>query len=348
MINPVAHPAVIAAFLLTSLTFIQAFTCPPDDLIAPCLCFTQPPVQVYCGGEEVTQLTLNAAMSALRAHNNLSSSDWLNLTQFTIEMSSLTHLDLTPLLGLTVNDLLIKGNPKLVSMGGPSPAADHTLIDVRVALLITFNELTDEGFGDSLKYFAPTLPALYILSNNIKGSGKSTEFLPGFSNFRQLEYLDLSSNQIEGLGAGQLANHPRLYALFLDLNPLTEIGSNAFTFEEDIHGDYVNETLYITLDRIANLNDATFNYLGNGLTNFSRPVALSLVDCGFEFISKENFEPFLNAREENFFYVGKNPLICDERMKWLHDQKDLYGFRVIEANCTNDVGYDVFTTSLIH
>jgi hypothetical protein len=343
--------STVSLFLISfsiAVTAAQGLICPQDDVIYPCKCTTVDS-GLLCDGPEVTQGSIDRAFKVIRGYNSLRPSDWLNLfSHVQISETELVTLDLSPLMNLSTVGLRIQYNSKLTSIKGPGWPHQESINVTYLA--IQMNALTDEGLGQSLKYFTPNLIWLVLPLNNLRGttgswSDVAFEFLPGLSNFVNLQSLTFTGNPVETIGGGGFASNVRMDTMYFERHNLTWIGENAFSFNSS-PPDRMSVPRMIILDS-NRLNDESMNMAVNGLLSSDRPVVLYLNFNAFEFLSRANFEQFLLAHEDNEIMLAGNPLVCDERMKWLKDGKDVYQKHVINALCSNDPGHTVFNSPLI-
>jgi hypothetical protein len=201
--------------------------------------------------------------------------------------------------------------------------------------------LTDAGFGNTLKYFSPTILTygIFLGNNQFKGT-LDQEFLPGLELFDKLEILDLSYNRIEIIGGGQFKNNTGLRHLNLMYNQIVEIRSNGFKFNDVPGRGYLQ-----ILMRENQLDDYKIDP-NHGFDKIPT-LAISFDLNNFTTISSPVFEPIVQADGYKAVYFESNGIVCDEKVKWLKDGKDLYETRVNGADCINDPGYSVFNSTKI-
>jgi len=352
----------IVSFLIISTSGLlqqsQGIKCPANIVIAPCSCTPGFSVILNCSGIDVTQKAIDVLFLATRYVNCLSDGEYMEFppySTFYLWDTQMTTLDIQPLLNTSFDEISIANNRNLTEITGPGLQLHQASLKAK-RLYISGTPITDDGFGETLKYFDPSiLTSLNLGYNRFSGPreqvidcGGDSEFLPGLSDFTKLSRIYLGHNPIVSLGGGPFASNNRiLYMEFNVLPGVPRIESNAFAFSPISSGDsIINDAISISL--YANkFNDTTINMKENGLFYTQRPIFLDISYNKFDHFSQENFEPFLNAHDTNQMYVNNNPLICDERMKWLKDQSNKFESRVLKAYCSNDYGNTVFNSTLI-
>lgn len=344
------------------LKFVIGIKCPANIVIAPCSCTpgydSTSPMRLDCSGNDVTQKAIDVLFLATRYINCLSDGEYVEFprySQFYIWDTQMTTLNIQPLLNTSFDRISIANNRNLTEITGPGLPSQASI--KANSLYISSTRITDDGFGETLKYFDPsTLTSLNLGNNRFTGSREQFtnccdgdfEFLPGLYDFTKLNQLYLFNSPIVSLGCGPFALNNRISHIdfsVLPANPRLE--TNAFAFSPISSGDStINRQITIRL--YANkFDDTTINMKENGLFYTQRPIFLDISYNKFDHFSQENFEPFLNAHDRNEMYVSNNPLICDERMKWLKDQSNKFESKVFNADCLNDNGNTVFNSTLI-
>lgn len=341
--------------------FIIGIKCPANIVIAPCSCTpgasSTAPVKLDCSGNDITQRAIDVLFLATRYVNCLSDGEYVEFppySSFYLWDTQMTTLDIQPLLNTSFEQISLANNWNLTQITGPE--LPHQASIKADKLFIRSTRITDDGFGDTLKYFDPSILTYLNLGNNrFAGSkqqcincGNNFELLPGLSEFTKLNQLFLDHNPIVNLGDGPFASNNRLTYIDFNILPVDPIVEpNAFAFRPITSGDsIINRAISISF--YANkFDDTTINMKENGLFYTQRPIFLDISYNKFVHFSQENFEPFLNAHDTNQMYVSNNPLICDERMKWLKDQRNKFESKVLNAYCSNDRGNTVFNSTLI-
>lgn len=333
--------------------------CPANIVIAPCSCTPgdspTSPVTLRCSGYDVTQKAIDVLFLATRYVNCLSDGEYMEFprySSFHLSDTQMTTVNIKPLLNTSFEEISIGNNWNLTTITGPGSPHQASLKATR--LVIQSTRITDEGFGGTLKYFDPSiLTALNLYNNRFAGPRAKfincgVEFLPGLAGFTKLNQIFLGNNPIDRLGGAPFSSNNRItYLEFNVLQADPKIEPNAFAFSPISAGDsLINRAISISF--YANkLNDTTINMKENGLFNTQRPIFLDISYNRFDHFSQESFEPFLNAHIGNQMYVSNNPLICDQRMKWLKDQRNEFESKVSNAFCSNDRGNTVFNSTLI-
>jgi len=145
---------------------------------------------------------------------------------------------------------------------------------------ITYNaKLNDSGFGSILECFNPELlTKLDLESNALSGekegnTNKSkSEFLPGLSNLRNLEELNLEDNSIRKLSGGQFKwPGNKLRYLGLSWNSIVELGEGALEFDDE----WRSQGLGINFWNNKNLTEFSF-HPKSGLERPTRLLSLHL------------------------------------------------------------------------
>lgn len=316
---------------------------------------------VSCSEADVTQQAVDATFIAIRDLNGLSGSEHLAFPPYSIFNlwdTQMATFDIKPLLNTSFEQIYIARNFNLTKITGPGWPYESSI--KAKMLFVQSNSITDNGFGETLNYFDPSiLTYLNLGSNQLSGSRAKSkteacgslgvfEFLPGLSDLTKLQQIFLNNNPIVSLGGGQFASNNRIVTLDFSVLPADpKIEANAFAFYPvNATDSIINST--ITIRFYANdFNDTTINMKENGLFYTQRPIYLDITANKLDHLSQESFEPFLNAHDKNKISVNNNPLICDERMKWLKDQRDKFELKVTNAFCSNDKGNTVFNTTLI-
>jgi hypothetical protein len=264
------------------------------------------------------------------------------LTRFVIFNTQLTSVDLTPFVDTTVPMFEVISNYNLTKITGPPLQSFSGSINVSQIDLYESTLLDDVGFGNTLKYFnSSNLEKITISKTQLRGSSTGPDLLPGLSALTQLKELHLAQNEIRKVGGGQFNTLTKLESLQLHMNELEEIGRNVFQFFQ--HSPQVSK-----LDINVHWNNLTSENIhkDHGLDKISPPVRLYIQNNQLDTLSADIFESFLRAEKNSATFLG-NRIICDERVKWLKDEREFFESRVAGADCVNDIGATVFTSTLI-
>jgi len=268
---------------------------------------------------------------------------------FYLHKTNMTTLDLTLLADLKFIAIVIYNNPYLTSITGPHSESSDGSIDVSY-LKFTFCGLTDEGLGNSLRYFnSSSLIRLQLKANSLYGSVDGKDLLPRLGSFSRLVYLDLSYNKFRRIRGGQFKNFTRIKELEFSGNEIWEIGEDAFLFNGTDAGIFI-----LRLD--GNRLTAKWIHERNGLDKItSEDKSFNLGRNEIETLTRATFLPMIQPGDDKCdlfdchtaLFLDGNSIVCDEKVKWLKDQKSIYKNIVWRAYCVNDVGKDIFTTSKV-
>jgi hypothetical protein len=276
----------------------------------------------------------------------------------------------------------------LTSITGPSiqksnsPGVNDLDLDLHIDLIEATElyiwdspSLTDDGFGQTLKYFSSSMRKFSLYKTGLSGSASSdsnltlgldldgkgqfpTEFLPGLSAFSHLGTLYLSWNQIRRLGGGQFQRNSRLRKLYLAGNGMDQIHHNSFIFDPhpdlryDHQGKFISDSesdsdfnsTSLEIDLNWNLLSESSFSAESGLDSIQRRVVILLAGNKFKSLPASPFQSFLKGTEGNALNLWKNPLICDSRLDWLRNERDKFQNFVQYTQCSNLEGFHtVFT-----
>jgi hypothetical protein len=323
--------------------------CPLPEIISPCTCkpglFDNWPI-LHCIGSEITQGVIDKLFKALRP--SPSEENFLDLDSFELRDTQMTQLDFTQFMYSYMFTFKIYRNPNLKLITGPT--IDGNIMQPIQCSLVMIGEnplLNDDGFGETLKYFSPyhLYSNLELFGNGFQGSITGEEFLPGLARFSDLGIINLSKNQIRILGGRQFISNRNLGRLTLDDNPIESIMKDAFLFTGT-----TPKTLYISATNCS-LDDDKISP-DHGLNkNRQLAVHLDLTNNNFTTLSEKKFESLMYICTcpctKCSLNIQNNPIVCDERVKWMKDQKDLFEQNVHLSYCSNDIGYTIFNSTKI-
>jgi hypothetical protein len=296
---------------------------------------------MHCRGPSITQTHVENAIQVLRG--GLDPSDWFEWTGWIyINSTMLETLDLTPFFQTSIERIIINFNPNLNSIKGPSPGAANGKIGTRYLQIHNNPKLDDTGLGSTLKYFAtPQLEELNLERNNISGYyADGDELLVGLSELNPIT-IRLRENPIRRIKPGSFKNLTRLASIeFID-NQIEEILENTFQVHENSTAGWYN----IFLNGNPLRNERIHQNIG--VSNINARIQLYFHDALLETFPRDVWEPLLNGRLQNKIQVYRNPINCDERVKWLKDNRDKYRLWFLGGDCANDPGFTVFTSNLI-
>jgi hypothetical protein len=278
----------------------------------------------------------------------LAPDEWLNLDLLEISRTSLITLDLTPFGRSNFTTLSITNNPYLEIIIGGTNSNLEALQFKAEAVYLDRNSLTDTLVGEFLKFTdTNNLKTLSLRYNHIEGSarigGNGGEFLPNLSSFHQLEILDLYGNLIERIEGGQFKLNNRLSSIQLQENILSVLGQDAFLFD-DWAPDVLEKIFHISFS-VNRLTDESIHPL-SGLESFGRQLHIYAQLNNFESLSVQRFGAMILADCRNYIFLGGNPFICDNRMRWLKENPQ-FEKRVEAINCKNDPGKTIFNTEIV-
>jgi Leucine-rich repeat (LRR) protein len=321
-----------------SMQEIQDISCPPAENIFPCICpNTSSIVQLYCYdwvNRTITQEVINVAFQELRLQNP---GKGLAIQTFSLSKTNMTTFDLTPLIDITFGTIDLSENTQLVTITGPEPIELFTgRISTSAFYLFKHPSLNTEGFGNTLKYFEPSkLNELSLFK-----SGFDYANFTGLSAFNNLTRLVLSRNSIQSIGHREFSGLSNLTSLILWGNPIQEIADGAFEFDV-----IPKQRIKIEVDA-CNMTEDVIS-ADHGLEKLINGVDLNFDYNNLSTISANKFEKMLRSSENHKITYRNNPIVCDERVKWLKDEREFFEPKVWNTSCVNDPGKTVFTSTLI-
>jgi hypothetical protein len=304
--------------------------CPPQDEISPCTCFNESfGLHVRC--TYVNQLTIERTLQKLKTYGAPELPIFLG--RFDID-AGIDILDLSPFTETHIGSLHISGISGNII--GPT---FHT---IRVEALYLNPSYMFNFLGNTLMYFVPSiLTLLHYECKTYTGNPVLGQFVPGLNHLTHLRHLFFWRGNITSIFGGQFYFNTALGSLYLPALGIQEIGNNAFLFDEFPPG---TNTLLIDLGG----NKITSNKFSvhHKLETVNAIVYLNLNGNRMDTIDILTFKPFLQ-KYGNTLYMSDNPIFCDGRVKWLKDEKNFYQPKVRDADCDNDPGKTVFTSSLV-
>lgn len=330
---------------------VQGFICPSFEATPDCRCqFNNVPI-IRCSGAGLSQSSIDRFVTVVRELNDIPEDGTLVLSELDIDNGGVnfTSLDLTSLIKVSFNRIQIAGNNNLRQIVGPSLDQNQGRIQVS-EIYMSGNNLTKDGFGDFFRYLSPESLTLISIEDGLVLEGQDLsndgEFLPGLSSLSHLRSLALRRNGIRRLGPRSFSKNWALTNLALENNEIDEIAQDAFLQDAPPPGQGDDGMWYINL----NSNSLTANsfHARHGLERSRRAVNLLVSINHIAALPRDVFEEYLEAHSENFIGLYENPLVCDSGMKWLKDEREKYESRVFSAQCSNDEGETVFTSSLIN
>jgi hypothetical protein len=316
-------------------TAAVAYVCPSRDEIAPCYCLNQSTgLSIGCEGrgeERVTQNTINSLFEQLHASNPKG----LEIHSLRIGFTDLTALDITPLTTTKFNYLNIARNSNLTSIHGPPSS-----LEVKTMVELAQNSLNEKEFGKALGLFLPQSSFQFALQSSYLTSTTFKKWTPILLKYPNLGGIYLGWNlQFEEIESNLFKDFGKLNSLGFGGTPLQVFNDGAFAFDPT-----PSKPIRIDLN-FCNLNETSLTP-NLGFDKITYGLDLQLRENYFFTIPASVFEPILkNEKSSINFYA--NPIICDERVKWLKDGKHIYESRVLNALCINDRGYNVFTSNKI-
>jgi hypothetical protein len=205
--------------------------------------------------------------------------------------------------------------------------------------------MTDQGLGQSLKYFSTeTLEDLSFSKNQFTGPSEiGQEFFPGLWNFTKLGSLYLMHNNIKKIQGG----HFKFMSAFRWLEFLGNyelvIADGAFEIDPaHLRSNPVSilvDNCGLTVDRISPNH-------GLDSINSTHGYGVDFSGNNLHTLPHSIFEKILRNPNTSLT-VLRNPIICDSNVKWLKDEKEFFEKRVFGGQCVNDPGFTIFTSSLV-
>ncbi|KAJ3671067.1 hypothetical protein LUZ60_008493 [Juncus effusus] len=321
--------------------------------------------------------TLCSSLVVLRHLNYLDlSMNFFNVSQkpeFIGSMSSLRYLNLSgvsfsggnipPQLGNLSNLIYLDLNSEL------------SLFDIysndlswlpRLSLLEYLDMITVCFKNPLLLLRFPTCQTFVALDINRNYFGNTT-FLDWVGNLTSLKYLDMSSNDLNGILPGMFNNLCNIKELDLSYNPLnidiTELVHvlsrclrsklQSLNLESNnLVGNLSSLLEYMTSLRTLNLNN---NNLTGPIPYNIRATKLSYLDLGLNFldgaVSKDHFVNLLNLQ---WLYLHENPLIVDQNwvppvsLRWISLRSCKLGPKFPPwIRITNIIGLDISNTNIV-
>jgi hypothetical protein len=257
--------------------------------------------------------------------------------------TTLQTMDVGAFTNLSFHFLMLQNNKNLTSITADT---SDTEVRINVTSLRISNSplLRNNGFSSVL--FPSSLKSFGIMLTSIVGN-EGPDFLPGLTKQDQLDTIQLESSDIftPRIGSGQFRKYPKITHIALTDIGIEQLDPGAFEFDE--YPVEFTSALHVGLKR-NQLTDASIP-VDHGLDKIKyRNVIWYLEDNKLETLSQAKFEPFLKSgATRNQLRVYDNVIVCDERVKWLKDGKQIYQSIVIGPDCANDPGKTVFTSDLI-
>jgi hypothetical protein len=341
--------------LMISMGFLSFFcsgvnglniVCPNFGEIPYCTCSTDG--SIGCSGKEVTQVTIDKLLDSVRAVNNIPSYQYLEISNLQIHDTELTIIYLDHFLGYRVQNFVLDRNAQLYLVNF-SPNVDRGSVSSipfqATHVQITRSSVTETSLKDLFYQLRSSTLNLDLSYNKIWGLEREGEFLEGLSALSELQFLYLQWNGIRSIRGAPFKHGVNLLLINLSDNQIERLGKDAFKM--DPPPPALANTLW-TIDLSRNkLTDEGITSEDIGITTIGEPTRIALRENQFVYISQAKFQGFLYADSRNLLELYGNHFICDDRMKWLKEDRAKLERQVTGVNCENDPGKTIFTTDLV-
>ncbi len=295
---------------LVQLDIVSESSCPPSDMIEPCICFEEDSLMHPFGTK---RHHINIECKSNISYNLIDIFKKISETNSSLYIDELVLRNIEDLPenafgNVDFGQIRIEDSPLLQSMNENAFVENSLIQSIRISNVNFSSQNIYETFRAINKL--KQLRFLYIWSTELR-------FIPpnAFSEVqRHLKGIYLYGNQIKTIGSFAFYNLPNLETISLDGNQISLISKYSFS---SMHSS--NKRLLVSL--VSNpLNASSFEFLAfNGA---QRPIKLSFADPGgcywnVTYLEEEVFGPFLDKDENQIYLEPECALICDCKMKWL-------------------------------
>lgn len=333
--------AVVAALSLLSLT--AGLVCPPEESVAPAQCWSHEEGLSLEWGYPAGPEHIEILLTETRRANNMTADDWLPIWIMDFINFRTNFLDFRPLSKTIIDTLYIQNADYFYQIdGGELDASLEPTIKVHSVSTSLTPNLRDDGARQILSHIDPTsLRSLHLSGTVINGS-----CLEALRKFTGLEVFFASGVGYSGEGltipSGAFSEMPNLKRLGLAGAGITTLSDNQLLLSDE----------GVTPVAIAlgsnELVAASFKP-NHGLGQVKRRrVELDFYNGYMDTLEEATWKEFLDNNPSNKIKLNGNPdFVCDPRMRWIKDGRDLYIEQVLYAMCSNDRGKTVFTSELV-
>ncbi|XP_074599287.1 uncharacterized protein LOC141853741 [Brevipalpus obovatus] len=285
-----------------------AVKCPPDTEIDPCKC-NAASGEIECYGNKINDECLKKVFEKLMAY-------YANTQERHIKSLKVYKSDVTELTGDTLGDISLE------------------ILDLNGNQNLTLNNIHRTALSKSketLRVFRINGPSGFSSAKKEENDGSIFEIVDGFmqlmefslseakilkiqrSAFGRVELpkltrIELPRNEIEELGDYVFYRLPNLTLLNIQDNEIKKLTNYTFAFEKSAD-ELLSINLRGNLLQIDTIDRGAF-------TRLNRPVHLNLEYNLIEYLDKDVFSPILSNTKSSI-KIGRNPIRCDCRMKWL-------------------------------